>query len=493
MSEKQATITIENVGPIEEFGYTLDSYGMHVLEGPHGCGKSTTLRTVELASGIPISDKLTKRRGAKKGSAVVAGKRISVTSQTRASGDFGLEELGDLDITVIHNGAGLADRKKRDARRVQAMLRAGQVKADIERFRDLDGFDDAVDVQDVPTTDLVAMAGFVKRQFEKQARAAEAKVAEAKEARIVAEDKFRGVDMTGETGIAKLSQDQADAIQRRADWNRANDEYVSAAGKADDAAEWLAANPKPEADIDAMASGIVAAKSELDEMKAELDRLKDRISKKQDDLFDLQNKRDNAMQYEQHAEPYRQSVSQFESMGSAPDTSELAQIEAEVSAASDAITNANVIIAAKEAKETADRHIRADKAYSTAADSYRKSAAKVATKLSESVAAIPGCPIETVFDDDGDVVLMSDGVPFDEKSDGERWRLVVPMCFAPDRIIVIPQAALGELSHETCDFLDQSAFDSQCFILTAKVTDSGVELHGHPWRDRTIDATSDAV
>lgn len=482
MSDTKATIEIENVGPIEEFGYTLETYGMHVLEGPHGSGKSTTLRTVELASGIPITDKLTKRRGAKKGQATIAGRRISVTSQTRTSGDFGLDELGDLDITVIHNGAGLADRKKRDARRVQAMLRAGQVKADIDKFRDLPGFDDAVDVQDVPTSDLVAMAGFVKRQFEKQARAAESEAEAAKESRLRAEAKFAGVDMTGETDMAKLAQIQADAIQQRSDWNRANGEYVIAAGSADRSAKWLEANPKPATDADAVSTKIETVNATIDELKAELERIKDQLSERQGELIALQNSRDEALQYDAKAAPHRQAVEKFATMD-APAQSGLDAAEKAVEEASKAIEQANAIDTAKRAKAEAERHLKEQKTCEENAARLRKSAAAVATKLSEAVAAIPGCPIETVFDDDGDVVLMIDGVPFDEKSDGERWKLVVPMCFAPDRIIVIPQAAFGELSHETCDFLDQSAIDNECYILTAKVTDSGVTLHGHPWSE----------
>lgn len=42
-------ISLNNIGPIDEFSYELNGPGLHILRGRQGAGKTTILRTVQLA------------------------------------------------------------------------------------------------------------------------------------------------------------------------------------------------------------------------------------------------------------------------------------------------------------------------------------------------------------------------------------------------------------------------------------------------------------
>ena len=65
----------------------------------------------------------------------------------------------------------------------------------------------------------------------------------------------------------------------------------------------------------------------------------------------------------------------------------------------------------------------------------------------------------------------SDSEPFDELSDGERWRTIVPICCGPGKLIVLPQAAYGELADSTRGLIDQLANERGAYILTAQADD----------------------
>ena len=44
------TISINDVGPITEFSYTPADFGLHILRGAQGAGKTTILRTMRKGS-----------------------------------------------------------------------------------------------------------------------------------------------------------------------------------------------------------------------------------------------------------------------------------------------------------------------------------------------------------------------------------------------------------------------------------------------------------
>lgn len=475
-------IELEDIGPIEEFDYALDEYGVHQIKGPSGSGKSTTLRTVEVIQGIPVGEKPTARRGAKKGKATVGSRKLSVSKQVRQSGDLGFAEIGALDLTVIH-WPDLATRVGRDAKRVQAMVQASEVKADVSLFSDIHGFDQ-VDTNEAPTGSLVELAGWMKRQFEKLARSQELEVESLEKERDTEKEKYQGVDLTAETDIETLSQTHADRIQKAAAVAQSLKEYDLAKTEAEAASEWLDANQAPEDTAEQCETAIETHQTEIDRLTAEMERL----LKLRDDERDLRDDARESLQiandYDRDAESHRASVARFEGFV-AVSAEDVAVAEKATQDAATALTAANGVKAAKEAREKVDKLKPEIKEATRNATRLRESAASAIDKLGETINSIPGSQVSATFDDSGNVVLMVGKKPFDELSDGERWKLVVPMVFGPGRVIVIPQDAFGELSNDTIEFLDESAQDNECFILTARVTDDGTELKGEKWHRPT--------
>lgn len=478
-------IEVKEIGPIEEFGYTMARPGLHTLTGASGAGKTTTLRTVELASGVPVAEKPTKRRGSKKGTATVGGKRISITSRTTTKGELGFEGLGNLDITAIH-WPQLADSRKRDAKRVLALLRVAEVRADLSLFDDVPLIE-VLDLSNCPTDDLVTMTSYIKREFERAAREKEVQATTHETRKKNAEALFEGVDLDVEVSMRQLVDDQAAAVRARSALAERDENYSRAAIANDISRAWLDENGPPDNDVGQVDASISSQQAAINRTKEEIADLQRQLSLLQDGLSSMQSERQQAAEYEGQAARHRAACEAFE--GLQPVTAEdVAAAEAAQQAAADALLAANSLTEARQAKEQARQHSIDQRQATKDADALRRSAGHAVDQLSRAVNGIPGCPIETVLDDDGAVVLMVGGVPFDEKSDGERWKLVVPICFKPGRIIVIPQAAFGELSRDAIDFLDQAAIDNECYILTAQVTDDGTELAGRPW-SRADDAS----
>lgn len=141
------TIEINAVGPVVEFEYELAEPGVHVITGDHGAGKTTILRTVELATGGRV-EKPTKMDGAKSGSATIAGKTLKIGKVVREEGELSLQGLTDLDLSGLHTPKFLGPHT-RDAHRIKALARLAGVAADPALFHELLGcreeFDAVVD------------------------------------------------------------------------------------------------------------------------------------------------------------------------------------------------------------------------------------------------------------------------------------------------------------------------------------------------------------
>jgi hypothetical protein len=75
---------------------------------------------------------------------------------------------------------------------------------------------------------------------------------------------------------------------------------------------------------------------------------------------------------------------------------------------------------------------------------------------------------------------------FDELSDGIKWLHAVRIAAKANRLIVLSQAAFGELAPSSKAYLDRLARDNDCWILTAEAEDC--ELHGAPYACAGVEA-----
>ena len=133
------------------------------------------------------------------------------------------------------------------------------------------------------------------------------------------------------------------------------------------------------------------------------------------------------------------------------------------------------------------------KAQEIVASRLRDAARDTQDVLSAAIAKIPGCPLRVVVDDNGDARLVlktdrSETERFDELSDGERWPIIIGLAAGADRIIVLPQAAYGELSDATRTLLDGLARQHGCYIHSAQVDDG--PLRCEAWSNSSVSPNS---
>lgn len=79
---------------------------------------------------------------------------------------------------------------------------------------------------------------------------------------------------------------------------------------------------------------------------------------------------------------------------------------------------------------------------------------------------------------------------FEDLSDGEKWRVILPIAAAKNVLITLSQAAFGELAESSRAYLDTLAREVGCYILTA-VADDG-ELRAEPYRGQLQEALAAA-
>lgn len=162
----------------------------------------------------------------------------------------------------------------------------------------------------------------------------------------------------------------------------------------------------------------------------------------------------------------------------------VAKAKAEVDAANQAVVDGLAVRNAKSALEMADKYLQESKDLQSKARKLRGAAHDTQDVLTEAIAKIPNCPLKVLIDDDGDARLViktdrSEQEPFDELSDGQRWNAILPLCFQNNRLIVLSQAAFGEIQPKNVKLLDELARTHGAYILTAQVDDG--QLRGESW------------
>lgn len=479
------TIAIENIGPIVDFEYALAAPGLHVLRGKHGCGKSTILRTVELLTNERTDVRPTKRDGASRGEATVAGKTLRIMKSTREEGTLGVEGLGDLNIAELHTPK-LIDAGKRDLHRIRTLVRLAGVKADPSLFHAHFGgkaeFEAVADADAMQTDDLVEMADRVKRAAEKAARTEEDR-ATAAGASLQAETKrFEGVNLdaphdseglqaamvAASSAQARLQQQEKDgkAVRERAEKARAA--LAEAQADSRSMAELQAAIDNAQAAIDEAAEDVNALKSKLALAESRL------VGSRAEKTAAMQA-RDAAVKQEQTLAAWHKDIDAAAGV-TVPTIDDLAAAEDAVTAATEAVEQGVRIREAIAAKARADAFAKQHDEHANKARRLRDAGKDTQDVLSDAIARIPKCPLRVATMDDGTVRLVlqtdrSEREPFDDLSDGQKWPHIIALAAASNRLIVLPQAAFGELSESTRAQLHALAQEHGCYILTAQVDD----------------------
>lgn len=505
-------IEIKDIGPIEEFSYEMQQPGLHVLVGEQGSGKSTTLRTVELATQGETALKPVKRDGSKNGEATIAGKTLKISRTTREEGELSVEGLGDLDITTLH-WPRYEKPEIRDKYRIATMCRLAGLKGSVEDFKAVvteEDWNTLVGPKVTITDDVVELAMRVKRAIDGAALNVE-KLAETSEANAVALTKqFEGVVLES-AGEGWLSEAYASAVATQQQMKGAALAAETSGAAVEAAKKSLAMIPavdvervQLDVDLDAKASenahqdtiraNTIAAQY-VENVKRELDVAVEKATAAQ--KHEHAAKEALALMRQSAAEQVtaaRQAMEQRKvheeaiqaALTIGPTLDELAAADEVVDVAQKAMMQGQVVRTAIAAKAEHARHRENTKALRKRADKLRDAAKAALAILGDAIAKIPNCPLKVAETKDGDtrLVVSSDRAPdefFDELSDGERWKMIVPLCLGPDRLIVLPQAAFGEMAPSTAAYLDGLIRDQKAYVLTARAED--VALQGMPYSE----------
>lgn len=488
-----STISIHDIGPITEFECDLQAPGLYVLKGKHGSGKSVTLRTVELAANGRTTMEPTKRDGAKRGEAVVFGKTLRIAKQVREEGELSVDGLGDLNIADLHTPR--FDRPEtRDKHRIKALLRVAGVEADATLFHPLFGgkerFERIVDADALKTDDLVEMTARVKRATEKRALAVESDASTALARERAAREIAEGVDTNRPHDEKALADQLAAAIEMRGRVTAARQAGLTTRQKAEQARQRLAALPTGAMSVNEATEALDAANRKFEAAQDRVLELKRQLEEARGFAAVCEAGASAAKEALQNATHYAKLRAELETTikdsatVECPSEAEVAEAGNAVAKAQDAQAVGLSVRQAIAAREKADAYSAEAKDHAKLAERLRHAARDTQDVLSEAIARIPNCPLRVKSDDDGNARLVvstdrSEHEPFDDLSDGERWPLLIGLAAQRNRLIVLPQAAFGELADSTRDAIDQLAKQHECIILTAQVDEA--ELRCEAW------------
>ena len=491
------SIHVNDIGPVTEFEYGMEAPGVHVLRGRQGAGKTTILRTVQLATDGRTDIKPTKRDGTRNGTAVVAGKTLRISKKVMEDGEISVDGLGDLNISDLHSPK-FMDAVTRDKHRIKTLIRLAGVAADATVFHDLLGgperFADIVDDDAIQTDDMVELAARIKRAIEKAAQHFESQAQRAESDALACMKSCEGINLKAPHDEGELQEALSAAIESRAAIEQKRKSASEARERAAKAKAQLDAMPKGatvescEASLadmiqqrDRAAKHVLSLESQLIQARADLTTADGRVESARSTMSAVKSR-------EAMAAGWRADIDAADYID-CPSDQDLNAAIAAVDRATDAQTNGTRIRMALESQERAKKYAGDARIHKDEAESLRKAASMTNEVLSIAVESIPDCPLTIKTNDDGDTRLVvktdrSDAEPFDDLSDGERWPIILRIAAGKNRLIVLPQAAFGELSPETRAQLDTLARENDCYILTAQSDDG--ELRGEPYSARQL-------
>jgi hypothetical protein len=394
--------------------------------------------------------------------------------------------LGDLDVSVLHSPK-YKDAETRDAYRIKTLVHLAATPADVTLFHPLVGGKDAFDqiIDEVDGNDLLTMAGQVKRKLEKASRDEETRAERAKALTCAKLDSIEGVDLSVETYNEKLQTHLEEQIALRskleaehAAAEQAREAAENAHYAIEDAKESYTGPTVEDAEsaFELAQSAELAAESRVLELERALREAK--VS-----LISAQAERHNASSTLEAARSHAQTVTAWQATIDATNTDEDAPTQVELDAAErrvteakDAITRGTLAREALKARDAAKISSADAKTHFATAKKLREAAANTEPVITNAIASVPNCPLKVHNDDSGNPRLVlktsrDEREPFDRLSDGERWRIILPLCVAQNRLIVLSQAAFGELSPSSRKELHALAVEFGCYILTAQADD----------------------
>lgn len=489
-------ILIDNVGPLEHvcIPYLQDG-GVIVLRGANDVGKTEALTALKRIAGA--DEKLTRREGfAGKGFVEGFGMKVTVSTNCRQSGECEVTSLeGRLDVSDLieprEKSAEAADRK-----RIKALLSISGAKADVNPFAALLGTQKDLEAvcqpESLTTDDLVDMAGRIKRDLERAARAEEDKAKNAQDSADAAKRAIEGIDLAADCDSAALDATYRKAVQAHAELRAKREAAEAAKRKAEEAADKLARLQKAhsgmsleeaEAMVTVKETGLRLASDAREKAAKALEAAEAEVAAAQTALDHAREVRDMANDFAQDSAAYAKVIAEA-GAAEGPAQSEIDDAAKYVQAAHDAVEQGAVIRRAKEQLDAVEDFRLAAKLHAKLADKLRNAAFGADGVLSDAVRT------SEVFVRDGRLVTRKEGrdVFYADRSPGYRATVAIDIALECVRATSADGRAIVILDQRVWESLDirnrtriwKHATERKVCVYTAEAnrqTDEPEEVH----------------
>jgi energy-coupling factor transporter ATP-binding protein EcfA2 len=482
-----STLEIKDIAAIHDLEIDIpeDSGGVLVFKGRNGAGKSACLEIVRgLLAG---KGKLNCRDGAAKGKASGFGRDVSVSTSTRYRGELeegaaALEGRFDFSDLVLPEEK---EPEKRDRTRIRALLSLTGVKAEAALFYDLVGgqinFEKLVPSDQVKKADdLVELGAKVAAALHAEARKkesdAEYALSHAQACRAAAGE----IDTKCPVDLDALHQKSVEAsseLSRLTERKKQADDNAEAIKEAERKLEQVQTTytglgvKEASGQFDAATSQRVNADAKVEEIRRQLADAEKAQAAALQQQTEARAAYDAAVGYEKLVGLLQQQINAASGGDDAPSDLDLklAQKTADTARLNHetAVKHHGAALKAKEAEQYEEKAKDATKA----AESLREAARSVDQVLTTK---LPKGPLRA---EKGRLVLdteRGEGVPFDECSDGEKYRVALPYGIASvgaGGYLALIQAGWQDLDMEHRAEIAELCRQSKVWLLTGEVAD----------------------
>lgn len=499
MTKEPKEIRVEN-NVIGNRTIVFEDYGVEVLSGDNGTGKSLLLEAVKtVARGkgrIPVRD------GAEEATVEAFGARMTIGAKARHAGQFDVVHLeGRFDLAKLVD-PDIKDPAAADRRRIKELVGLTGAVASRDLFLEEEEFADYTSV--VPTSaedtdDLVEMARRVKAAYDAAAleheRSAERLDASANAIRPTPDD------LAGESDQKTLSKAYDKARDRYNELLHASRESVRSANRRKEAQEKLdrivgeydgAASTVAHEEYEARVAEEKQIGAEIEELEKRLAELLTREANAQGKTNVAKEKWSAAVRHEQAVDALKQTIASDVS-DPVPDT-ELEAAEASLKEATEAVDRGALVREAKRKQDEANDMVRRAEQAKETAERLREAAQSTERVLSN---AIKTDRILVRHVDDETRLMVEHArrnrlVPYHELSHGERWAIAIDLAadkVGEDGLIVIEQEGWEGLDVHNRRAIRQHAKQRKVYILTVEATrgdwESDFEEAASPQGSRT--------
>lgn len=420
-------VEIKDVRAIKtlEFDLPEDKGGVLVFKGKNAAGKTTAIDCLQaLMSG---AGRLSPRDHAARGRVAGFGASISVTSQTRRSGELEVGSLvGKFDLFALVD-PGMKSPEANDRARIKALLALTGAKADVKLFRGLaTEFDDVVPKQVTELTDLVEMSAKVAAAFHAEACRQE-QLAETAATRVRSlEESLKDVDFATPHDLVELKIKLTDAIKHKTalesqatSYAEGMKNYAELQTKLEEAQKAYTGPSAAELAkaLEDRTNTLTFCTEQVAKLERQLAMAKEALAMAKSELRIYHDRLVAAEQHETQVAAMTKALNGFVSVPPVPEGA-LSEAEALVESASHALGQGIKINDAKRDAETRDKHRAEMNQHRKKVEEYRNAAKKVDDILAEQ---LPAGPLRV---DGGRLVLDSargPSAPFNDESDGVRW------------------------------------------------------------------------